>query len=506
MMHLTGSSRVLSSYTGYVFRPHGVFPIPSLAAARFRDQHVIGKRRRLQISEQSRQIHSQRPVSTVAPIAQAVQEDSARQDTHQGRAMQCLPWSTLLRSYLITWITSNKLLLRPSLAILGFIANSRSRIFNPDKNRILHALLKKTFYAHFCAGETPSEVRQVVGGLKQMGYQGVMMGHAQEEVLTKEQKAQVDSLPETPEQEVLNNENIQRWRHNTLATLDLSEQGDFVCLKFTGAGKQALKHLKQRRSCVPALAEAIHDVCQHAQKRGVGLLFDAEQAYIQEGIEDWTLHYMKIYNKGERAVVYGTYQAYAKRTPGVLAHDLDLARKENFVLGVKLVRGAYINSDPRELFWDTIEETHACYNNIARCMVEQRYDGILQPVSKESAQFPKVDFVLASHNAESVSKIRKLRDQQRQADAPLTPLAYGQLMGMADHVSCDLLQEARTRKDQMNQVGDIPRAFKYVVWGTMGECIKYLFRRAQENKDAVSRTLDARKALGKEISRRLRPL
>lgn len=103
-------------------------------------------------------------------------------------------------------------------------------MFNPEKNQVLHALLKKTFYAHFCAGETPDEVRQTVDKLKGMGYKGVMMGHAQEEVLTKEQKAQVDSLPETPEQEKLNYQDIQRWKDNTLSTLELSQAGDFVCL------------------------------------------------------------------------------------------------------------------------------------------------------------------------------------------------------------------------------------------------------------------------------------
>jgi proline dehydrogenase len=452
---------------------------------------------------QTRSNHSQRNVSTAASVSEQHELPQPKMSIMKSSAMQPLPWSTLVRSYAITWVTSNRLLLSPSLAVLEFLANSKSWLFNPERNRLLHKLLKRTFYAHFCAGETPEEVNVMVSRLKKMGYKGVMMGHAREEVLTKEQKLQVDSLPETPEQEKLNKQDIQRWRQNTLATLDLSQEGDFVCLKFTGAGKQALKHLKQRKGCVPALDEAIHAVCQRARDRKVGLLFDAEQAYIQQGIEDWTMHFMKLYNKGERAVVFNTYQAYAKRTPGILARDLEEAKKHDFVLGVKLVRGAYLGSDPRDLFWATIEETHKAYDNIARCMIEQRYDGILQPVQDGSAPFPRVDFVLASHNAESVRKARKLRDQQIQTGTPRIPLAYGQLMGMADHVSCDLIQEARARTERVSPDGDIPQAYKYVVWGTMGECMKYLFRRAQENRDAVSRTLDARKALGAEIGRRL---
>ena len=76
-------------------------------------------------------------------------------------------------------------------------------------------------------------------------------------------------------------------------------------------------------------------------------------------------------------------------------------------------------------------------------------------------------------------------------------------MGMADNVSCDLVKAARDGTERGASDVDIPAAYKYLVWGKMGECMKYLLRRAQENKDAVSRTVDARKALGKELGRRL---
>jgi proline dehydrogenase len=52
-------------------------------------------------------------------------------------------------------------------------------------------------------------------------------------------------------------------------------------------------------------------------------------------------------------------------------------------------------------------------------------------------------------------------------------------------------------------VVDVPRAYQYLVWGTVGECSQYLVRRAEENKDALSRTKEGRKALGKELLRRV---
>jgi hypothetical protein len=51
---------------------------------------------------------------------------------------------------------------------------------------------------------------------------------------------------------------------------------------------------------------------------------------------------------------------------------------------------------------------------------------------------------------------------------------------------------------------DVPKAYKYLVWGTTGECMKYLLRRAQENRDAVERTLEGRNAMAAELWRRVK--
>ncbi|KAJ9662789.1 proline dehydrogenase [Neophaeococcomyces mojaviensis] len=386
---------------------------------------------------------------------------------------------------------------------MKFLANSKSQLFNPDHNRILHAILKRAFYVQFCAGETPAEVRRTINSLKTMGYKGVILGHAREVVLSKEEEKALDSSLDGAAQEQRNQKEIAQWRDDTLATIKLTQQDDFVALKFTGAGRQALQTLKATQPCSPLMREAIHEVCVLAQERGVGLLFDAEQASLQQGIDNWAMYYMRRYNKSGKAVVYGTYQAYAKRAPKILAQHLALARRESFVLGVKLVRGAYIGSDPRELFWDTIEDTHKCYDNLAQCIIQRKYAGLLQPSEGESSEFPDVNFVLASHNADSVRTARAIRDEQARSGQPMIRMAYGQLQGMADHLSCELVKQAKETQGAINSSVEIPQTYKYLVWGSLSLSMKYLLRRAQENKDAVSRTVDARRALGKEIAVRL---
>jgi proline dehydrogenase len=232
-----------------------------------------------------------------------------------------------------------------------------------------------------------------------------------------------------------------------------------------------------------------------AVSRGVRLLFDAEQQAVQKGIDTWTLDYMRKYNtKPGQAAIYGTYQAYLKSTPATLGRHLSIAQKEGFTLGVKLVRGAYLGSDPRHLINDTKEATDKAYNSIAKGLLTRQWE---QPLSGPGP-FPSVSLVLASHNAESVKHARDICESGRSR----AEIAFAQLQGMADEVSCDLVYAAKN-------VGALPGgqasrlpAYKYLVWGSTGECMKYLLRRAYENRDAVQRTRSGRDAMWAEVMRR----
>lgn len=269
--------------------------------------------------------------------------------------------------------------------------------------------------------------------------------------------------------------------------------------RFTGAGRQALWTLSQRLPPPAALANAIDEICTLAAARGVRLLFDAEQQAVQHGIDDWTLHYMRKYNsaKPNKAVIYGTYQAYLKATPAVLAGHLQAARRDGFTLGVKLVRGAYLGSDPRELIHDTKADTDACYNGIAEALLRQEWVGPLAAhAPATTADFPAVNMVLASHNAETVQRGRAILAE----GASKTEVAFAQLQGMADEVSCDILASKKGAQEAEQGL----RAYKYLVWGSTGECMKYLLRRAQENRDAVGRTRSGRDAMRGEVWRRFK--
>lgn len=446
--------------------------------------------------------------------------------------LSVLPLITILRSLAVTTMSSSPVLLPPSLSIMSMLTHTTNPILNPDRNPLLKQLIKTTFYAQFCAGETGPEVKATMAGLREIGYSGVILGYAREVVLSQSQLKALSTrgMDDETAKECIQNEVIP-WSKGTLETVRLAEPGDYVALKFTGAGRQALWSLSQRLPPPKALADSIDEICTLAAERGVRLLFDAEQQAVQAGIDDWTLQYMRKYNNTMpgKAVIYGTYQAYLKATPSVVAAHLRAARDEGFTLGVKLVRGAYLGSDPRHLIHDTKADTDACYDGLAEALLRREWTGTLAPFATPpeddnnkaaAAAFPGVNMVLASHNADSVRKARAVVD----AGHTGTEVAFAQLQGMADEVSCEILA-GRSRSDMCNSSGfnstasskvaaahgdkddaasSQPRAYKYLVWGSTGECMKYLLRRAQENKDAVQRTREGRDAMRAEVWRRMK--
>ncbi|ESZ90051.1 hypothetical protein SBOR_9565 [Sclerotinia borealis F-4128] len=465
--------------------------------------------------------------SSAIEILQPIQTDS--RSTSEPTTMpkisplSILPLSAIIRSLAINTISSSPLLLSPSLKIMAILAHSQNPILSPDRNLILRFFLKNTFYKQFCAGENHAEVQRTVRGIKALGFKGVFLCYARE--VEKSPGANID-VEECVKNEVL------PWAEGTLATVRLADPGDFVSIKVTGAGSLALQALEKQGVCHATLKQAIDDICALGAERGVKLAFDAEHVAVQAGIDLWTLKYMKKYNQPGKggAVIYGTYQAYLKACPQVVANHMAIAQKENFTLGVKLVRGAYMGSDPRELIHDTKQGTDECYDGIAEALIRRTYNYILQSADGDN-DFPAVDLALAGHNLVSVRKAQVIRTEQAEKGIDGIELCYAQLQGMADEVSCELVAEGKLAEslkpshdskitvdggineltggtkggeEKLNLKTDIPKAYKYLTWGTTGECMKYLLRRAYENRDAVGRTREGRNEMGRELVRRVK--
>ena len=204
--------------------------------------------------------------------------------------------------------------------------------------------------------------------------------------------------------------------------------------------------------------------------------------------------------------------------------------QNNYILGVKMVRGAFISTEPsRFLLHNTKEDTDTAYNEAVKLLIKGRGTGTLGDTmncevssSESSHNRWTVDVMLATHNANSAREALRLYQELIQSGmskwAPnvgLQSLTFAQLKGMADELSFELtsrIEEMRTTQQQDqgtvefndNRYPSIG-VYKYSVWGTLQECLLYMLRRAEENKDAVERTKETAAMTAKELLHRLIP-
>lgn len=102
------------------------------------------------------------------------------------------------------------------------IANSQSLLLNPDRNSVLHFVVRKLVYDHFTAGENAAEVKNTVADIKKMGFKGVILGYAKEVNVS----GGPNSFEESSEEA-----SIKAWRDGTLQTLGMIGEGDLLAVK-----------------------------------------------------------------------------------------------------------------------------------------------------------------------------------------------------------------------------------------------------------------------------------
>ncbi|KAJ5236158.1 hypothetical protein N7489_006249 [Penicillium chrysogenum] len=386
--------------------------------------------------------------------------------------LSVLPARVLLRSLLVSTISSKRFFLIPALSLMSFLSKpNRIWLFDVDRNPILHEILKTTFYNQFCAGENGAECRSTIREMKDMGFRGMILTYAAETVFdhsTQAQNGQGIAALKSENGDVaveasVHCPSIEAWREGTVETIYMTEAEDYIAVKLTGAGAKVTEAFTAGELPPQQMMDALHEVCTKAKDRKVRILIDAESQHFQKGISRVAVELMRKYNRDGYAAIYNTYQAYLKNTPATLANHLALANEDGFTLGLKL---------------------GALRKNIGEFG------------DKGTRDFPSVNLFLASHNKESVVTAHELHKNRVMSGLPTVPVRFAQLHGMSDEVSFSLLQ--------MNDGDGTPEVYKCSTWGGMGECLAYLLRRAIENRDAVLRTDNEYRALKKEVFRRVK--
>ena len=220
--------------------------------------------------------------------------------------------------------------------------------------------------------------------------------------------------------------------------------------------------------------------CQIAQEQGVGLLIDAEEYNIQIAADQLVLDLMREFNTS-KAVVYNTIQLYLVDGNHRLQQMHKLAIKTGFFLGLKLVRGAYMEKERK------IAHKHGLPSPI--CFSKAETDnGFYTAMHYCIKHLANIAIVLGSHNEVSMIQAIEIMDQYEIAHNDHR-VWFSQLLGMSDHISFVLADKGYN-------------VVKFVPFGPMDELIPYFARRAQENTAMVGQTSRELMRLRKELKRR----
>ena len=196
------------------------------------------------------------------------------------------------------------------------------------------------------------------------------------------------------------------------------------------------------------------------------VFFDAEESWIQDTIDHIADLMMKRYNK-ERVVVYNTFQMYRHDRLKFLTKSYDKAQANGYLLGAKLVRGAYMEKE-RDRATERGYKSPICENKAA---TDKNFNETLTYILNH---LEDISLFIGTHNEESCYLAIKLMDEMK-IDKRDNRVWFGQLYGMSDHISYNLAAKGYN-------------VAKYIPFGPVKDVMPYLIRRAEENTSVAGQT------------------
>ena len=340
----------------------------------------------------------------------------------------------------------------------------------------INGLIRSTIFNQFVGGETLAESARVTKMLGTYGVQ-VILDYGVE---AKEGDASFDAVTE-----------------QFIAAIEFAATQDnvpFVSVKLTGLSSM---HLLERLNDAPRLRSGIHDsesddaawnrlkermyaICDVAAKHGIGILIDAEETWIQDPIDRMAIELMGVYNK-EKVIVYNTYQLYRSDRLRFLELSHKIAVEGHFILGAKLVRGAYMEKErarAEAMGYPSPIQTD-------KSTTDADFDAAVEFCL---AHLDQVGLILASHNeASNLKCVQIMQDKGLPNNHP--HIHFSQLYGMSDHITFNMASEGY-------------KVSKYLPFGPLHDVVPYLMRRAQENSSVNGQTNRELLLIRKEIARR----
>ncbi|HON19505.1 MAG TPA: proline dehydrogenase family protein, partial [Salinivirgaceae bacterium] len=249
-------------------------------------------------------------------------------------------------------------------------------------------------------------------------------------------------------------------------------------LKLKGFDKKTLSVVQQYH--FEKFVDRIDSLCNLAYQKSVRLLIDAEDVWYQDAVDEVVEDMMRKYNQ-KRAIVWNTWQMYRTDRLDHLKLTLEKARSENFHVGAKLVRGAYMEKErkraqkggyPSPIFPDK-PSTDKSYNQALQICVEN---------------IDICELFNGTHNEESCLKLLEYMNQKGLKNSD-PRIWTSQLYGMSDHISYNMAAEGYN-------------VAKYIPYGPVRSVAPYLLRRAEENSAIRGQTTRELNLIMQEMKQR----
>ncbi|MCH2228854.1 MAG: proline dehydrogenase family protein [Crocinitomicaceae bacterium] len=335
----------------------------------------------------------------------------------------------------------------------------------------IKGIIKATIFKQFCGGESIMESLKTSNQLAKYGVMTILdysiEGKTEEEDFDRTVQEIIDTITQGK-----SNDNI------PFAVFKVTGICLFETLEKVNDGIENLDIETQTK--YNKLVERVDQICKAAFEADVPVFIDAEETWIQDSIDRLAKEMSLRYNK-KRAIVFNTIQLYRHDRLAFLNTEIEHAKSFNYFLGVKLVRGAYMEKErdrAKEMGYPSPIQPN-------KAASDKDYDRAVETV------LDNLDITSAcvgTHNEESSAKLAQLM-VDKGIDKNDKRLYFAQLLGMSDHISYNLAYHEYN-------------VAKYVPYGPIQEVLPYLLRRADENTSVAGQTTRELSLIIKERNRR----
>ena len=351
------------------------------------------------------------------------------------------------RAYFLFKMIANEPLVRIGTAVTNFALKA---------NLPVEGLIRATVFDHFCGGVNEDDCISVVDKMYSKGVSSVL----DYSVEGKEEEEQFDAVLE-----------------KTLKLIDFAKEKKaipFAVFKPSGFGRLALyQDISEGKKLNAAETEEwnrvvarFEKVCKTSYDNDVALLIDSEESWMQDPVDNLVEEMMQKYNKS-KPIVFNTLQMYRWDRLDYLKKLHVKAKKEEFFIGMKLVRGAYMEKENER----AVEKGYPTPICASKEATDENYNAAVKYMVDN---IDSMSVFEGTHNESSTYFLMDLMEEKglRTNDDRIW---FGQLYGMSDNISFNLAANGYN-------------VAKYLPFGPVKDVMPYLIRRAEENTSVAGQT------------------